>query len=207
MADKNLGKKYFPILRKTPGDAGRSLKDPFGFFSCRMNVARFLDIDKLDVDLVINRERKAYTRGTTLADGTVLKATAAGGEVASSIITLPVGSKGSRSVIIKTGKKTKADGLIYHTLTFRFPSWATIWCISDALGEIIPTTKIKSDPTATDIFPYFTVKGGRTYPIMEKQAAEGNTDATVPATEAETNTLLQQSEKKGTGKKRAGGGA
>lgn len=207
MANLTLGKKYFPILRKTPGDAGRSNKDPFGFFSCRMNVARFLGIDELAVDLVINRERQAYTRGTTLADGTILKQGAAGAQVASSLITLPVGAKGSRSVIIKTGKKTKADGIIYHTLTFRFPSWATIWCISDALGEVIPTTKIKAEPTSTDIFPYFTVKGGRTYPIMEKTAAEGNTDATVPANEAETNQALQQAEKKGTGKKRAGGAA
>lgn len=205
MASKTLGKKYFPILRKTPGDAGRSISDPFGFFSCRMNVARFLDIDKLAFDLIINRKRNAYTRGTMLVDGTILKSTENGSQIAESLITLPVGSKGSRSVIIKSGKKTKAGGLIYHTLTFRFPSWATVWCISDALGEIIPAGKLKSDPTESDVFPFFTVKGGRTYPIMEKQAAEGNADAAVPATVEEANQLLQQSEKKGTGKKAAGG--
>jgi hypothetical protein len=208
MADKPLGKVYFPILRKTPGDAGRVNPDPFGFFSCRLSAARFLDIDKLDTNLVINRERKAYTRTLTLADGTVLKQSTdnSDGQVASSLITLSVSSRGSRSVILKTGKKTpNASGLIYHTLTFRFPSWATIWCISDALGEVIPATKIKSDATATDVFPYFTVKGGRRYPIMEKAAAEGNTDAAVPATEAETQTLLAQSSKKGNAKKGAGG--
>ncbi|PAX58363.1 hypothetical protein [Brunnivagina elsteri] len=206
MADKPLGKMYFPILRKTPGDAGRVNPDPFGFFSCRLNVARFLDIDNLDLNLIISRERKAHTRSLTLADGTVLKQSAenAGGQVASSLFTLAIGSRGSRSVILKTGKKTpNISGLIYHTLTFRFPSWATIWTIADALGELIPLTKIKADPTATDIFPFFTVKGGRKYPIMAKTDAEGNTDASVPNTSAEAQSLLTQSEKKGTAKKGA----
>jgi hypothetical protein len=206
MADKLLGKKYFPILRKTPGDAGRVNPDPFGFFSCRMNVARFLDIDTLETNLIINRERKAHTRSLTLADGTVLKQSAGnpGGEVAASLFTLPIGSKGSRSVILKTGKKTaNPSGLIYHTLTFRFPGWATVWTIADALGELIPLTKLKAEPTATDIFPFFTVKGGRKYPIMAKAAAEGNPDASVPATETEAQALLTQSEKKGTTKKGA----
>jgi hypothetical protein len=207
MADKPLGKVYFPILRKTPGDAGRVNPDPFGFFSCRLNAARFLDIDKLDLNLIINREKKAHTRSLILADGTVLKQSTdnSDGQVASSLFTLSVGSKGSRSVILKTGKKTpNTSGLIYHTLTFRFPGWATIWCIADALGEIIPTTKIKADATAADIFPFFTVKGGRKYPIMLKTDAEGNTDASVPTTAAEAQTLLAQSDKKGTAKKAAG---
>ena len=208
MADKPLGKVYFPILRKTPGDAGRVNPDPFGFFSCRLNAARFLDIDKLDTNLIISREKKAYTRTLVLADGTVLKQSAdnSDGLVAGSLITLSVGAKGSRSVILKTGKKTlNPSGLIYHTLTFRFPSWATIWTIADALGEIIPTTKIKSDASPTDVFPFFTVKGGRKYPIMLKSDAEGNADASVPSTPEEAQALLAQSDKKGTAKKGAGG--
>jgi hypothetical protein len=207
MADKPLGKVYFPILRKTPGDAGRTNADPFGVFSCRLSAARFLDIDKSNINLVISREKAAYTRTLTLVDGTVLKQSAenSDGQVATSLITLPIGGKGSRSVILKSGKKTKLEGNIYHILTFRFPAWATIWCISDALGEIIPETKIKSDATATDVFPYFTVKGGRTYPIMSKTAAKGNADASVATNQTEAQALLTQAEKKGTAKQGAGG--
>ena len=209
MADKPLGKIYFPILRKTPSDAGRTNPDPFGVFSCRLSAARFLDIDKSNINFVISREKEAYTRTLTLVDGTVLKQSAenSDGKVASSLITLPIGGKGSRSVILKSGKKTKADGNIYHTLTFRFPAWATVWCISDALGEIIPETKIKSDATATDVFPYFTVKGGRRYPIMAKTAAKDNADAAVATNETEGQALLAQAKKKGTAKKAAGGTA
>ncbi|MBW4667198.1 MAG: hypothetical protein KME60_07085 [Cyanomargarita calcarea GSE-NOS-MK-12-04C] len=209
MADKPLGKIYFPILRKTPGDTGRVNPDPFGVFSCRLSTARFLDIDKFNINLVISREKAAYTRVLTLVDGTILKQSAenSDGQVAASLITLPIGGKGSRSVILKSGKKTKLEGNIYHTLSFRFPAWATVWCIADALGEIIPATKIKSDATATDVFPYFTIKGGRRYPIMAKTEAEGNTDASVPANDQEAQALLTQSEKKGTAKKAAGGDA
>lgn len=204
MADKPLGKIYFPILRKTPGDAGRTKADPFGVFSCRLNVARFLDIDKLNINLIISRDKEAYTRVLTLVDGTILKRSTedSDGQVAKSLISLPIGGRGSRSVILKSGKKTKPNGLIYHTLTFRFPAWATVWCIADALGTLIPTTKIKSDATPTDVFPYFTVKGGRRYPIMDKAAAQGNTDAVVPLNEGEAQTALAQSEKKALPRKR-----
>jgi hypothetical protein len=196
------------MANKTPGDAGRVNPDPFGYFSCRLNAARFLDIDQLDTNLIVVREKKAYDRSLVLADGTILKqsATNSDGKVAKSDYVLSVASRGSRSVILKTGKKTpNTSGLIYHTLTFRFPSWATIWCIADALGEIIPTTKIKNDATATDVFPYFTVKGGRKYPIMLKSDAEDESGATVAKTKAQAELLLAQSEKKGRAKKGAGG--
>jgi hypothetical protein len=207
MADKPLGKVYFPILRKTSADTGRTTVDPYGVFSCRLNVARFLDIDKLNINLVISRERKEHTRTLTLVDGTKLKQSSDNndGQVEKSLITLPIGGKGSRSVILKSGKKTKDNGLIYHTLTFRFPAWATVWCIADALGTLIPANKIKSDATASDVFPYFTIKGGRRYPIMEKTAAQSNTDAVVPLDEQQAQAALGQSERKGTAKKAAGG--
>jgi hypothetical protein len=209
MADKPLGRVFFPILRKTPGDAGRTNPDPIGVFSCRLSAARFLDIDKLNTNLVISRKRAAHSRVLTLVDGTVLKQSTknSDGNVAESVFTLAIGGKGSRSVILKSGKKTKENGLIYHTLTFRFPAWATVWTISDALGTIIPAAKIKANATATDVFPYFTLKGGGTYAIMEKSAAQGNADAVVALTPEEAEAALAQSEKKGTAKKGAGGAA
>lgn len=203
MADKPLGRVYFAILRKTAADSGRTKDDPFGTFSCRANVARFLNIEANAIS-ILGIKRKAHDRSLTLADGTNLKRSAKNtdSKVAESLITLPLSSKGSRTVILKTGKKTKADGLIYHTLSFRFPAWATIWCISDALGTVIPTSAIKREPTQSDVFPFFTIKGGRTYPIMEQAEAKGNTDAQVATNPQESANLAQQSDKKS--KKAAG---
>jgi hypothetical protein len=199
MADKSLGRIFFPIFRKTSGDTGRSVQDPIGVFSCNLNAARFLDLDELAIPLpVMVRERKAGRRSITLADGTKLTPTAAGADVSSSEIVIPVSGRGSRTVILLTGKqitdtarvKNKANA--FHTISFRFPSFLNILGISEALGEIIPGTKIKNPPTAADIWGHFTVKGGRRYPIMLATAAETSVDYDVPETESEINALMTQ---------------
>ncbi|MGI8502044.1 MAG: hypothetical protein ACR2LR_13035 [Hassallia sp.] len=216
MADNPLGRSFFPIGRKTSGDARRSLKDPFGYFSCTGNAVRFLELEEKAKAVLYStsKERKAYTRGLVLADGTKLTPSVAGEtiSVVASQVTLPVGSRGSRTVIIKTGKKipdrtvdSKTIKGGYHTISFRFPAWATVWCISDALGELIPAAKLDVSPSATKAFPYFTVKGGRKYLIMSETAAEENTDANVPETAGEMEALATQQNLKA--KKAAGGDA
>jgi hypothetical protein len=199
MATANLGRLYFPIYRKTGSDAGRSNPDPSGVFSCNMNAARFLDIaDKAIALPVMVRERKAGKRSITLADGTTLTATQDGAETATSEIVLPVSGRGSRTVIIKTGKqiadsqRKKGKSSAYHTISFRFPSFVTVLGICEALGEIIPPDKIKNPPKATDIWGYFTIKGGRRYPIMLGTEAESSTDFSVSESSAEMAALVVQ---------------
>ena len=90
-------------------------------------------------------------------------------------------------------------------MSFRFPSWATVNVIADALGTLIDPTKLDATPSATKIYPYFTVKGGRKYVIMAQTAAKENTDAAVPTTAQEAETLAAAAGLKS--KKGAGGDA
>ncbi len=201
MASNPLNRLYFPILRKTSGDAGRSLQDPLGYFSCRASVARFLDIEKIaaDTNALLIGTRKTYTRNSTLADGTTLGGGADGGaadtQIAESEILLSFGSKGSKSVVLVTGKPLPSNKG-YHTLRIRFPGFATNLVIAEALGEIIPATKIKSPPTAADIYPYFISQGGRRYPIMAGDVAETRTEVAVPENQQEMSSLVTQTQKK-----------
>jgi hypothetical protein len=217
MADKPLGRSYFPIFRKTGSDAKRSIKDPFGYFSCRASTTRFLELeDKAKTSLYsTSKTRQAYTKSITLVDGTKLTSTDSDTTkitVVESQVAIPVGGRGSRTVIIKTGKKLpsrQVDGKTiqkgYHTVSFRFPSWATVWTISDSLGELIPSAKFDVSPSETKIYPYFTVKGGRKYLIMSETEAEDNADSSVPETPQEMTAVLEGSKKKG--KKAAGNDA
>lgn len=197
MATQSLGRIFFPIFRKTSGDSGRSLDDPLGVFSCNMNAARFLDIDKLSIAVpVMIRERKAGQRSITLADGTQLKQTSAGTEIAKSQIISQISGNGSRTVILTTGKliadskRAKGKENAHHTISFRFPSFCTLLNISEALGEIIPPAKIKNPPTATDIWGYYVVKGGGRYPIAQQAAAKASTTTSVPLTAAELQAIV-----------------
>lgn len=147
-----------------------------------MNAARFLDINDLKITLpVIEYERKSGSRSITLADGTTLTQTSAGTATAASTLIRTASGRGSRTVILNTGKqitdtkRVKGKTSAFHTISFRFPSFATILDISVALGQLIPSAKIKNPPTATDIWGHFTVKGGRRYPIMERAVAEADT--------------------------------
>lgn len=212
MADKSLGKTYFPILRKTPKDAKRAITDPLGFFSCRLSTTRFfkLEDESANTLAVLIKSRKGGDRSLTLADGTKLTPSKEGSTSEEVDIVLPIGSRGTRTVILKTGnkiedsKRKKGKESAYHTVSFRFPAWATILTISDALGSIIPKDAIKADPKASDVFPYFTVKGGGTYPIMNKTDANSNETASVATTAAEVIALAAKTD--GIKIKKAAGG-
>lgn len=177
MADKPLDLLYFPIFADYKG-TGRTLESALGTFSCRRNVATFLDIEDKAVSGVIVKERKGGERSLQLVGSTTLEPSEGETGIADSKITLPIGGKGSRTVIIQTGvpisdsKRKIGAKKAKHTISFRFPGFCTIAIISEALGELIPTTKIKNPPGASDIEGYFKVKGGRTYPIMAQSAAQ-----------------------------------
>ncbi len=211
MADNPLGRIYFPIYKKTSSDAGQSNPDPLGVFSCNLNAARFLDIDKLKITLpIIEYERKSGKRSITLADGTKLEQTAAGTATAASTLIRTASGRGSRTIVLNTGKliadtgRVKGKKSAFHTISFRFPSFATCLDIAIALGQLIPANKIKNPPTATDIWGHFTVKGGRRYPIMESTAAEADPKTEVVNNPQEMNGLAAIEKVKGA-RKAAGG--
>ena len=80
MADKPLGRTYFPLYRKTTGDATRENPDPSGYFSCRESTTRFLELQEKAKNVIssTSKTKKSYTRSTTLADGTKLTPSVAG---------------------------------------------------------------------------------------------------------------------------------
>jgi hypothetical protein len=181
---------YFPLFISTDNDAQRENPDPLTNFSCLSITAKFLDIDKLAVPIIKEIKVKP-TKGRTLsrADGSTLKRGSKNADGIPVEYTRPGSvSKGTRRVVLTTGKKI-GESTNYHTISFRFPSIATIITIADALGTLIPADKIKPVPTATSIAPYFKVVGGRQYAIMQKAAAESRAGATVPLTVAQIKQL------------------
>jgi hypothetical protein len=197
MADRSLSRVFFPLLRLTSDDATRTVDDPIGYFSCRESTARFLDIEKKIVNALVNYEvTPTRTRILTLADGTVLKAGKENSDnKAAPYKKAQAASKGAKTVRLITGKAIRpvaeagSGANNKHTISFRFPAFATILTISDALGTLIPNAHIKSSPTADDIYPFFISPGGRRYPIMTKAAADNSTEAEVATSTQELTQL------------------
>ncbi|MEH2170793.1 MAG: hypothetical protein V7K41_29910 [Nostoc sp.] len=178
---------YFPLKRTTSGDADRVVDDPIGNFSCLLVTAKFLDIENLAKPFLKSKTVKpTKVRTLNRADGsTVNRSSKNTSGVAAEHERPGRLSRGTRRVVLTTGKKIDARvgaKANYHTISFRFPGFATILVIADALGTIIPANKMKANPTATDVSPYFKVAGGGRYPIMQKAAAESRQDAVVPLT-------------------------
>ena len=155
--------------------------------SCVERVAKFLDIKALvytpsEGDLV---DRAGYTREYTKADGTQGEVIVAEGKK----IYLPNSKAGSKKIFFKTGAKT-AKGT-NKTLSFTFPSFMTVAEIADALGELIPSGKIATTGTVgtSEIEPFFTLKGGGTYPIVSNATATASTATAVATTEAAQVTI------------------
>ncbi|WP_375501659.1 hypothetical protein [uncultured Nostoc sp.] len=186
---------YFPLKRTTEGDAGRVVDDPLGNFSCLRVTAKFLDIEDLAKPFIktITVKPKAV-RTLTRADGSsVVRSKENNDGIPAEYQRVGRLSKGVRSVILTTGKQigTTAEGKKprYHTISFRFPSFATVLVIADALGTLIPANKVKAVPTASDVSPYFRIAGGGRYPIMQKAAATALNVAQVPLTATQLKQL------------------
>jgi hypothetical protein len=173
-----------------PADASKeNLK---GVFTCKKSVADFLGIStKVYVPSGVNVvPRKEYTKSVMKSVSGAPPAytviTVAAGEVVYS----PDSSARAKTVILKTGAKgVKA----YRTLSLTFPSNMTVSQIGEALAEYIPTSTIQTTagaPSATEIFPQYTIKGGRTYPLMAKAAAKTSTSVTAPETPAEQTAVV-----------------
>jgi hypothetical protein len=155
--------------------------------SCVGRVADFLDIKNMvytpsEGDLV---DRAGYTREYTKADGTKGEVTVAEGKR----IYLANSKAGAKKIFFRTGAKTTKG--TKKTLSMTFPSFLTIAEIADALGELIPATKIAATATigTGEIEPFFTLEGGGTYPIMASTAAVASTATAVATTEAAQVTI------------------
>lgn len=157
--------------------------------NCIKRVAIFLGIEGLvytpsEGDVA---DRAGYTRSYTKADGTEGTVTVPDGK------TVYKGNSGKacgKTVFLTTGKRTTKG--TKQKISFTFPTFMSVAEISDALGEIIPAGKIATTNTvgASEIEPFFTIKGGGTYPIMTKTQAEAATRTDVAATEAEQVTIV-----------------
>lgn len=171
---------------ETPKDA--TLENLAGTFTCKTRVADFLGIvDKQYVPSgEANRDRKEYTKSVIGADGTAKDITVAAGKIAYT----PDASPRAKTVTLKTGAKAKKTN---RTISLTFPSGMTVSQIGEALAEYIPDGKIQrtaAAPSATEIYPQYTIKGGRTYPLPLKADAETSTSVDAPDTKAEQEALL-----------------
>ncbi|MBW4425319.1 MAG: hypothetical protein KME50_12935 [Nostoc desertorum CM1-VF14] len=186
---------YFPLYRETTDDAGRVVDDPLGNFSCLSVTAKFLDIENLAKPfLKTTTVTPKKARTLVRADGSSVVRSAENNAGIPAPYKKPGRlAKGTRSVILTTGKVIGTPGAgqrpTYHSLSFRFPSFATILVIADALGTLIPAGKIDATPSGSEISPYFKLAGGGSYPIMQKAAATALNEAQVPLTAAQLRQL------------------
>lgn len=167
---------------ETPVDAPK--ENLIGYFSCTERVAKFLKIETLFAKPV-ERDRKGYTKSVLNAQGTPVEKTVAAGK----ILSLASTKARSRTVVLRTGAKAKKTN---RTITLTFSSGLSVAQIGEALAEYIPDTVIQRTtgvPSATEIYPQYTIKGGRTYPIPLKAVAEASTEVNAPATDEEQKTV------------------
>lgn len=182
-----MGRFSFLVKYTARGNTGTGT-DPYRTTcSCIERVANFLDIkDRVytpsEGDLV---DRAGYTRSVPKPDGTFADVTVAEGKR----VYLANSRAGAKKIHLITGLKTSKG--TNRRLSMTFPSFMSVAQIADALGELIPATKINTTGTlgVGEIKPFFTIEGGRTYPIMTNAAALAATATAVSITEAQQVTI------------------
>lgn len=184
-----IGFKGQDPSEKPPDSAKENL---IGVFTCKTTVATFLGIEtKAYVAKAENvRERKSYTKNVMKSVGGAAPALVDVIVPAGEIIYTPTSSARARTVILKTGAKANKAN---RTISLTFPSNVTVAQIGEALAEYIPATKIQvtaTKPSSTEIYPQFSIKGGRTYSLLPKAEAEASTNVTAPDTPAEQTTVV-----------------
>ena len=180
--------KIVPASGATPA----STKKYRTTYSCIARVAKFLGIGELaytpDVQDVVDRAE--YVKEYTKADGT--QGTVVVG--ASKVVYLPYGKANAKKVFLKTGAKTQQN--TFKKIHFTFPSFLTVGQIADALGELLPAASVAvagTPPTATQVEPFFTIQGGRKYPLPASTKAELTTSPNLAKSEAEQTVILSES--------------
>jgi len=183
-----MARTSFLIKYKDRGQTGTGTDFYRTTCSCVPRVAKFLDMETKqyvpsDDDLV---DRAGYTRTYVKPDGTDGSVTVPEGKKTY----LASGKPNARTIFLTTGRKTTKG--TRRKLSFTFPSYLGISEIGDALGDLIPAAKVNRTGAtgAADIDPFFTVKGGGTYPIPLQTVAEATTDTDAAGTPAEEVTIL-----------------
>jgi len=183
-----MARSSFLVKYRDKGQTGTGTDFYRTTCSCIPRVAKFLDIDTKQYVPSLNDlvERVAYTRTYVKADGTDGEVTVPEGQRNY----LAYGKANARTVFLMTGRKTAKGNR--RKLSFTFPSYLSIAEIGDALGDLIPATKVNRTGAtgAADIDPFFIVKGGGIYPIPPQSEAEATTDTDVAGSPAEEVTLL-----------------
>jgi len=181
--------RYAFLVKFTRSGAGGTGTDAYRTScSCIKRVANFLGIE----DRVYTpsegdvADRAGYTRAYTKADGTQGEMTVAAGKK----IYLANSKAGAKKISLLTGAKTTKG--TRKTISFTFPSFMSVAEIADALGELIPSGKINTTGVAGtgEIEPFFSIKGGRTYPILASATAIASTATAVATTEAAQTTIV-----------------
>jgi hypothetical protein len=181
--------RYSYLVKYTRAGTGGTGTDTYRTTaSCVESVAKFLGIEDLvytpsEADLA---DREGYTRTYTKPDGTEGSVEVPAGKR----VYLPNGKAGAKKIQLTTGARTTKG--TKKTLSFTFPSFMSVAEISDALGELIPAGKIATTGTvgASEIEPFFSILGGRTYSIMKNTDAVAATKTDVATTEAEQVTIV-----------------
>lgn len=171
---------------ETPKDA--ALENLVGTFTCTSRVADFLGIVALQYvpSGVANRDRAGYTKSVFNAEGVATDIVVPAGKINYT----PDASPRAKTVTLKTGAKAKKTN---RTISLTFPSALTVSQIGEALAEYIPDGKIQrtsAAPSATEIYPQYTIKGGKTYSLPLKATAETSDSVDAPATATEQAALL-----------------
>jgi hypothetical protein len=173
MADNLLDRVHFLLYERIvqPGEN----KTAIGYAYCRRSVARFLDIEDKASALLSERTVKASSRSLTLADGTKLESEKLGAVREHKRVGGSLSANGKKTIVLHTNqiivdtKAVKNKKSRRHSLRFRFPAFAGVVDIADFLAETIPATKFGTG--ASEIRPFFSMVGGRKYPIMISSAA------------------------------------
>ena len=156
-------------------------------YSCVPRVANFLGIKDLQyvADPTDKVKRAGYTRSYYKADGTKGSLNVSEGER----VYLPYGKANAKTVILKTGPD--AITRKRRILTFTFPSYLGVADIGDALAELL-TGKVAEigAATALQVEPFYTILGGRTYPLKTSAQAEATPFPNLAKTPAEEISIL-----------------
>ncbi len=175
-----------------PADAAK--ENLLGVFTCKRSVAVFLGMEaKAYIPSGNNvRTRQAYKKKVMKSVGGAAPTEVTIDIPAGEVVYTPDSSPRARTVILKTGGRALKS---YKTLSLTFPSNMTVSQIGEALAEYIATGKIQltsGTPSVTEIFPQFTIKGGRTYSLMSKAVAETSLNVDAPETPAEQEALVKK---------------
>lgn len=158
-------------------------------------VAKFLGLDnasnRLTLDLKNTKKRAGYKKKGWKKDeaGEWVQEEM---EIPEAEIPITFSSKARTNKITLFVRGKGANAKSQKQVTVTAPATLTVAQIADALGDLIPTSK--RGTTATDLYPYFSINGGRRYPIPTKAQAEATPEVNVPDTQAEIQTVLSTAE-------------